>query len=66
MPSKNSLYCPVCKNFSEMFLPFGLTKRKNAKWPNCGALERHRLVWLFFKRKTNLFNQKSGSIKQIV
>ena len=28
--------------------------RKNAKCPNCGSLERHRLIWLYFQRRTNL------------
>lgn len=47
-------YCPVCQSQVRKFLPFGLTSR-NALCPVCGTVERHRLVWLFLQRKTNLF-----------
>lgn len=33
--------------------------------PNCGALERHRLTWLYFKRCTNLFSEEPGKVLHI-
>jgi len=36
-------------------LPFGVSLRENAQCPRCGSLERHRLLWLYLKKKTNFF-----------
>lgn len=58
-----SRYCPVCKKQSRKFLQSGLIPRADAKCPFCGSLERHRLVWLYFKRKTDLFD---GRPKQVL
>jgi SAM-dependent methyltransferase len=49
-------YCPVCRRYTLRFLPFGVEPRDNARCGVCGALERHRLVWLFFQRQTNLLS----------
>lgn len=49
-------YCPVCGNSSSRFRPFGLVPRDDAQCVYCGALERHRLLWLFLTRKTMLFD----------
>lgn len=38
-------------------------KRQDACCPCCGALERHRLVWLYFARMTNLFD---GNAKKML
>ena len=46
--------CPVCKHNSTRFAPLRNRKRKNARCVWCGSLERHRLIWLFFQRKTDL------------
>jgi hypothetical protein len=32
--------------------------RRNAECPRCSSLERHRLLWLFLQRKTNLFTAR--------
>jgi SAM-dependent methyltransferase len=32
--------------------------REDAQCVHCGALERHRLVWLFFQKNTDLFDGK--------
>lgn len=53
----DKFYCPICKNYSWAFLPFGENPRKNAMCPKCGSVERHRLVYLFFKYKKELFNK---------
>lgn len=49
-------HCPVCNRNSRKFGSFGIVPRNDAQCTYCGAVERHRLIWLFFKRKTNLFS----------
>lgn len=48
-------HCPVCGGTSAKFDPYGVSPRPDARCPVCGSLERHRLVWLYLKRKTDLF-----------
>ena len=48
--------CPVCQSSLRWFQPYGLIPRPNARCPVCGSLERHRFVWLFFERGTNLLD----------
>lgn len=55
--------CPVCGRWSRRFKPAGIVPRPEARCPRCGALERHRFVWLFFERCTNLFD---GRPKQVL
>lgn len=47
-------YCPVCRRHASAFQSHGLIERVEARCPFCGSLERHRLVWLFFERRTDL------------
>ena len=49
-------HCPICDRGSRKFLFAGTQPREDALCVHCGALERHRLVWLYFKRKSNLFS----------
>lgn len=51
----NAVECPVCHKHFRKFLPYGRKARENALCPNCLALERHRLMYLFLQRKTNFF-----------
>lgn len=51
----NKVECPVCDHQFRKFLPYGRVGRDNALCPNCLALERHRLMWLYLKDKTNFF-----------
>lgn len=51
-------YCPVCGKGSSRFRPFGTMPREDAQCIHCGALERHRLVLLFFQKSTDLFDGK--------
>ena len=52
----NKVECPVCGGHFRKFLPYGYsTVRSNALCPKCLSLERHRLIWLFLKEKTNFF-----------
>jgi SAM-dependent methyltransferase len=46
----------VCRGSFRGFLAAGTTPRADAACPGCGALERHRLVWLYFERRTDLFD----------
>lgn len=54
----NGVRCPCCKGEFHEFLPYGVKQRLNALCPKCGSLERHRLLWLYLKKKTNLFEAK--------
>jgi SAM-dependent methyltransferase len=47
-------YCPVCGKSSRKFAKAGIVARKDARCIHCRSLERQRLVWLYFNRKTNL------------
>jgi len=56
----NKVECPVCENSFRKFLPYGYTKqtgRDNALCPRCLALERHRLMYLYLKEKTEFFTK---------
>jgi SAM-dependent methyltransferase len=57
----NKVQCCVCGKHYRKFLPYGyVNSRSNALCPNCLSLERHRLLWLYFKNKTDILqNQKS-------
>jgi SAM-dependent methyltransferase len=46
--------CPVCARSSRRFRAFGRTPREGAQCIHCGALERHRLLWLFLAGRTEL------------
>ncbi len=52
----NGRYCPVCQRSSSKFGDAGLVPRHDARCYFCGSLERHRLVWLYFERMTNLLD----------
>lgn len=52
----NDVECPVCASQYKKFLPYGRIARENALCPNCLALERHRLMWLFLKKQTDFFS----------
>jgi hypothetical protein len=50
-------WCPVCEKTSRKFRTAGSDKRKDVECTRCGALERHRFVWLYFGKMTNLFDK---------
>lgn len=52
----NNVQCPVCLHSFAKFIPYGRIPRTNALCPNCLALERHRLFWLFLNEKTFFFS----------
>ncbi|MGD1908762.1 MAG: class I SAM-dependent methyltransferase [Leptolyngbyaceae cyanobacterium] len=46
-------------------MTYGAGGRKDAQCSHCGALERHRLLWLFLKEKTNLFDGHSQKMLHV-
>ncbi|WP_420388033.1 methyltransferase domain-containing protein [Roseivirga sp.] len=54
----NNVECPICEISYRKFLPYGrLNPRPNALCPDSLSLERHRLMWLYLKDKTNFFTE---------
>lgn len=53
--SGDAVECPCCGGRFSRFLPH--RGRSHAKCPRCGALERHRVLWLFLERETELLRQ---------
>ncbi|MDN3668168.1 class I SAM-dependent methyltransferase [Echinicola jeungdonensis] len=49
--------CTICHSQFKKFLPYGRKARENALCPQCLALERHRLIWLFLREKTDFFTK---------
>lgn len=48
--------CPICGGKFKKMLPYGNKGWDNRLCPKCLSLERHRLLWLFLKQKTTLFD----------
>ena len=46
-------YCPCCESHLRRFRPFG---RPEARCSVCGSLERHRLIYLYLRHRTDLFD----------
>lgn len=50
--------CPICGAQYRRFMPYGYVQsREDALCPNCLALERHRMIWLWMERHTGLFKE---------
>lgn len=48
--------CPICGARRRKFLPYGyVTSREDALCPRCLSLERHRMIWLWLERHSDLF-----------
>lgn len=48
--------CPMCGCRRRKFLPYGyVTSREDALCPRCLSLERHRMIWLWLERHSDLF-----------
>src|SRR5687768_6477471 len=54
-PATNT--CPVCLQ-SSTFIAAGSTPRDHALCVVCGSLERHRLLMLYLRQRTNLFRDE--------
>jgi SAM-dependent methyltransferase len=51
----NNVEDPISGDTYRKFLPYGRIPRENALSPGSLSLERHRLMWLYLKEKTNFF-----------
>jgi SAM-dependent methyltransferase len=51
--------CPICEKSFRKFLPYGrINPRPNALCPSCLSLERHRLIWLYLRERSDFFTRK--------
>lgn len=52
--------CPVCDRSFSKFLSYGskTAHRQNVLCPYCLSLERHRLMWMYLRERTNFFDDK--------
>lgn len=55
----NKVFCPICKKRFRLFAPFGVKTRVNAMCHKCGSLERHRLLYLYFRNKVKFFKMQT-------
>jgi SAM-dependent methyltransferase len=52
--------CPICGTVTDGFLAAGVKSMiPDRRCPTCTSLERHRAVWLFLQRRTDLFTKKN-------
>jgi SAM-dependent methyltransferase len=60
-------FCPICEKPSRRFARFGspALSRNDALCMRCGSLERHRLLWLYLKKKTDLFDGKPKKVLHV-
>lgn len=58
-------FCPVCETVSKAFNPFGFIPREDAMCPVCGALERHRLVWIYLRRELDFLSSTPQSFLHV-
>lgn len=48
----NQVECPICQGTFDRFMDHRGQPR--VRCPRCGSMERHRLLWLYFTRETDL------------
>jgi SAM-dependent methyltransferase len=54
----SAVRCPICEKSYREFLPYGrIRSRANALCPNCLSLERHRLIWVYLKERSDFFER---------
>lgn len=50
--------CPICGSRLRRFLPYGYVRsREDALCPRCLSLERHRMLWLWIERESDLMQR---------
>ncbi len=58
--------CPICGARRRRFLPYGYVEsREDALCPKCLSLERHRLLWLYLDRETELLTHRGQRVLHI-
>jgi glycosyltransferase involved in cell wall biosynthesis/ubiquinone/menaquinone biosynthesis C-methylase UbiE len=60
-------YCPICQHKShfDTMTNYVVAPRPKALCPYCSSLERHRFLWLFLQKKTNIFNDITKSVLHV-
>ena len=58
-------WCPICEGSSRRFRSTGTPPREEALYIHCGALERHRLVWLYWEKRTDLFDGRAKKVLHV-
>ncbi len=63
----DNVECPVCEKSFSKFLSYGsnVAHRENVLCPYDLTLERHRVMWLYLKRKTDFFTKKGLEVMHI-
>lgn len=63
----NKVECPVCEKSFSKFLSYGskVAQRDNVLCPYDLTLERHRLMWLYLKNKTDFFTKPDLKVMHI-
>jgi SAM-dependent methyltransferase len=63
----NNVECPVCGKTSRKFLPYGskVAYREGVLCPHDLTLERHRLMWLYLKNKSDFFTAEKLELLHI-
>lgn len=63
----NKVECPVCERSFRKFLSYGsrVAQRDNVLCPYDLTLERHRLMWLYLKNKTDFFTKPNLKVMHI-
>ncbi len=63
----DTVECPVCEKSFSKFLSYGsaVAQRDNVLCPYDLTLERHRLMWLYLKNKTDFFTKPNLKVMHI-
>jgi hypothetical protein len=63
----NNVDCPVCERSFKKFLSYGseVTHRDNVLCPYDLTLERHRLMWVYLKDRSNFFKEEKLKVMHI-
>jgi predicted SAM-dependent methyltransferase len=63
----NNVECPVCEKSFRKFLSYGsdVAHRENILCPYDLTLERHRVMWLYLKNKSDFFTQPNLKVMHI-
>lgn len=55
---RHSYYCPLCRNYFWHEKCEHKDRIPTLDCPHCGAIERHRWLWLYLRRYTDLFSRR--------
>lgn len=62
LPGERPRQCTICERVAFRFGRFGRPARPDARCDHCGALERQRLMTLYFRQRTALFGEAPLSV----